>query len=132
MRSVIKIIVSQFMFGPLLLYLFWPLLRPFHIFAFDVPFPGERVECNTNSVFLKQHHADALTLTKQIVFFTIVEDALFYWSHRLLHTRWLYKRVHKAGQELLLHTIPMLRHRCTTSTTIQSPSQPSTPTFLSR
>ena len=24
-----------------------------------------------------------------------IEDALFYWSHRALHTPWLYKRIHK-------------------------------------
>ncbi len=30
----------------------------------------------------------------QLVFFTALDDALFYWMHRLLHTKWLYRHVH--------------------------------------
>lgn len=35
----------------------------------------------------------------QIIFFMIVEDTAFYWSHRLFHTPWLYKRFHKKHHE---------------------------------
>lgn len=30
----------------------------------------------------------------QILFFFYLDDFLYYWSHRLLHTRWLYKTIH--------------------------------------
>jgi 4-alpha-methyl-delta7-sterol-4alpha-methyl oxidase len=29
-----------------------------------------------------------------LVVFALVEDTIFYWSHRVLHTRWLFKHVH--------------------------------------
>lgn len=35
----------------------------------------------------------------QILFFIIAEDFMFYWSHRLLHTPYLYKMVHKKHHE---------------------------------
>jgi len=30
----------------------------------------------------------------QIVAFILIQDTLFYWSHRMLHTRWWFQRVH--------------------------------------
>jgi 4-alpha-methyl-delta7-sterol-4alpha-methyl oxidase len=30
----------------------------------------------------------------QLLFFIYLDDFLYYWAHRALHTRWLYKRVH--------------------------------------
>lgn len=30
----------------------------------------------------------------QLVAFILIQDTIFYWSHRLLHTRWLFRRVH--------------------------------------
>lgn len=35
----------------------------------------------------------------QIAFFTVCEDFLFYWSHRAMHTPWLYKNIHKQHHE---------------------------------
>ncbi|CAN6471647.1 unnamed protein product [Victoria cruziana] len=35
----------------------------------------------------------------QIVFYFIVEDFFFYWGHRALHTKWLYKHVHSVHHE---------------------------------
>ena len=35
----------------------------------------------------------------QIAFCLAIEDFLFYWSHRLLHTKWLYSTVHKVHHE---------------------------------
>jgi 4-alpha-methyl-delta7-sterol-4alpha-methyl oxidase len=30
----------------------------------------------------------------QLIVFALVEDTIFYWSHRALHTRWLFKHIH--------------------------------------
>lgn len=35
----------------------------------------------------------------QIVFYFIIEDFIFYWGHRILHTKWLYKHVHSVHHE---------------------------------
>jgi methylsterol monooxygenase/4-alpha-methyl-delta7-sterol-4alpha-methyl oxidase len=35
----------------------------------------------------------------QILFFILVEDCLFYWSHRILHSAYLYKNIHKQHHE---------------------------------
>ncbi|CAA7406359.1 unnamed protein product [Spirodela intermedia] len=35
----------------------------------------------------------------QIVFYFILEDFIFYWGHRVLHTKWLYKHVHSVHHE---------------------------------
>ena len=35
------------------------------------------------------------TLLWQITIFVLCEDFLFYWTHYLFHTRWLYKHIHK-------------------------------------
>jgi 4-alpha-methyl-delta7-sterol-4alpha-methyl oxidase len=43
-------------------------------------------------------HAGALppwyVIAAQVVFFIFLDDFLFYWAHRGLHTQWLYKRIH--------------------------------------
>lgn len=33
-------------------------------------------------------------IAAQVVFFVYLDDFLYYWFHRGMHTRWLYKRVH--------------------------------------
>lgn len=35
----------------------------------------------------------------QVLIFILVEDTTFYWSHRLFHTPFLYKRIHKQHHE---------------------------------
>ena len=35
----------------------------------------------------------------QILFFIIVEDASFYWSHRTLHTPYFFSKIHKVHHE---------------------------------
>lgn len=35
----------------------------------------------------------------QILSYFILEDFIFYWGHRLLHTKWLYKHVHSVHHE---------------------------------
>ncbi|XP_057507507.1 methylsterol monooxygenase 2-2-like [Actinidia eriantha] len=38
-------------------------------------------------------------LSTQILFYFILEDFVFYWGHRILHTKWLYKHVHSVHHE---------------------------------
>lgn len=35
----------------------------------------------------------------QIIVYFILEDFVFYWGHRILHTKWLYKHVHSVHHE---------------------------------
>ncbi|KAF5470505.1 hypothetical protein F2P56_011012 [Juglans regia] len=35
----------------------------------------------------------------QIIFYFILEDFVFYWGHRVLHTKWMYKYVHSVHHE---------------------------------
>jgi len=49
--------------------------------SFDQPLPG------------------LLTILAQLAFFVVVTDTWFYWSHRLLHHRLLYRHVHKKHHE---------------------------------
>jgi len=37
----------------------------------------------------------------EFVFFNVIEDAGFYWVHRLLHTSWCYAKVHKRHHEFI-------------------------------
>lgn len=38
-------------------------------------------------------------ILSQITFYFIIEDFIFYWGHRILHTKWLYKHVHSVHHE---------------------------------
>nr|XP_043609713.1 methylsterol monooxygenase 2-2 isoform X1 [Erigeron canadensis] len=38
-------------------------------------------------------------ISTQILFYFIVEDFIFYWGHRILHTKWLYKHIHSVHHE---------------------------------
>ncbi|XP_027109501.1 methylsterol monooxygenase 2-2 isoform X2 [Coffea eugenioides] len=40
-------------------------------------------------------------ISTQILFYFILEDFVFYWGHRILHTKWLYKHVHSVHHEVL-------------------------------
>lgn len=35
----------------------------------------------------------------QIIFYFILEDFVFYWGHRILHTKWLYQHIHSVHHE---------------------------------
>ncbi|KAL1545052.1 Methylsterol monooxygenase 2-2 [Salvia divinorum] len=38
-------------------------------------------------------------ISTQILFYFILEDFVFYWGYRILHTKWLYKHVHSVHHE---------------------------------
>ena len=44
-------------------------------------------------------YPSSFEIFKQIIFLSIVFETLYYWSHRLLHTPWLYKNFHKRHHE---------------------------------
>ena len=35
----------------------------------------------------------------QLIYFMLLEDFFFYWSHRFLHTPYIYKKIHKKHHE---------------------------------
>ncbi len=39
-------------------------------------------------------------MVAQIAFFIVLDDFLYYWMHRTLHTRWLYKHVHSVHHRI--------------------------------
>lgn len=38
---------------------------------------------------------DSFTMLVHFIFFMLIEDCLFYWGHRLLHSKYLYAKIHK-------------------------------------
>uniref|UniRef100_A0A0E0Q334 aldehyde oxygenase (deformylating) n=1 Tax=Oryza rufipogon TaxID=4529 RepID=A0A0E0Q334_ORYRU len=38
-------------------------------------------------------------VVSQVLFFFVLEDFIFYWGHRALHTKWLYQHVHSVHHE---------------------------------
>ena len=72
----------------------WPLFKRSG-FSMQAPLPGQP-GINARRI---SHRiiADAGTVAWQLAVCVVLEDALFYWSHRLLHTPLLYRHVHKAG-----------------------------------
>jgi hypothetical protein len=72
--------VGHLFIRPLLLFLAYPLIATLLDFS-AAGLPG------------------AWTLLWQYALCMQADDAAFYWSHRLLHHRWLYKRIHKRHHE---------------------------------
>lgn len=49
--------------------------------------------------FALEAYPTSLEVLWQLAFFVLVEDVSFYWAHRLLHTKWLYGKIHKIHHE---------------------------------
>eukprot|EP01121_Diplochlamys_sp_Union-15-3_P014941 TRINITY_DN483_c0_g1_i1.p1 TRINITY_DN483_c0_g1~~TRINITY_DN483_c0_g1_i1.p1 ORF type:complete len:260 (-),score=17.56 TRINITY_DN483_c0_g1_i1:72-851(-) len=75
-RTIITLAFHHIVTSPLLFYYLYGLWKYFGL-RFEAPLP------NIAEILL--HFA----------FFILVNDTLFYWSHRLLHTPLLYQRIHK-------------------------------------
>lgn len=58
------------------------------------------IVCSENKMNKKiENFPSSLELALNISFFSIVHDFIFYWEHRILHTPWLYRNVHKVHHE---------------------------------
>jgi sterol desaturase/sphingolipid hydroxylase (fatty acid hydroxylase superfamily) len=79
-KSIINTQMNHFFFTPLLLWLAFPYLRPAIQFS-------------------PQDFPTLFTVISQILIFMLIEDFLFYWSHRALHTPILYRIIHKKHHE---------------------------------
>ncbi|KNE55368.1 hypothetical protein AMAG_01268 [Allomyces macrogynus ATCC 38327] len=82
------VLFNQIILNPIVGYLFMQL------HASRVPCVSE-VECNAWAATIP----DAATVARDLVIFIVVEEVLFYWSHRLFHWAPLYKAVHKQHHE---------------------------------
>lgn len=63
----------------------WPILRRFGIHL--GPFPAG--------------WADWGVIAAQVLFFVYLDDALYYFVHRLMHTRWLYRHIHRTHHRII-------------------------------
>jgi sterol desaturase/sphingolipid hydroxylase (fatty acid hydroxylase superfamily) len=74
-------IIDSFIILPLLMYFLYPLFK-----YFGMPDAKEAVP-------------SFLRIYIEFILFMIGNDFIFYWSHRALHTPFLYKRIHKQHHE---------------------------------
>jgi sterol desaturase/sphingolipid hydroxylase (fatty acid hydroxylase superfamily) len=77
--------INHFVLMPLVGYLMYPLLFPYIMIPTEM-FPS------------------GMTVFYQLLGCVFIEDFLFYWSHRALHTPFLYKRFHKKHHEFKVLT----------------------------
>ena len=49
--------------------------------------------------FELESYPEAFEVIWQTLFFIVVEDVAFYWAHRILHTKYLYGKIHKIHHE---------------------------------
>ncbi|KAK8637576.1 hypothetical protein V6N13_136052 [Hibiscus sabdariffa] len=73
-------------------------------YFYDIKFgKGEGQAVHDEKIFMGMRSSLPLPSWKvvltQIIFYFILEDFVFYWGHRVLHTKWLYKHVHSVHHE---------------------------------
>jgi methylsterol monooxygenase len=66
-----------------------------HIFVEALPIFGFFPVCQFFNIAIAAPFPNWTTIALQVSVFFIVEDTWHYWGHRVLHTPWLYKNIHK-------------------------------------
>lgn len=66
-----------------------------HVFVEAVPIFGFHFVCDFFNISYRAPFPSLWTMFYQLAIFFLLEDTWHYWGHRLLHTRYLYKNVHK-------------------------------------
>ncbi|XVE71502.1 hypothetical protein DITRI_Ditri10aG0156000 [Diplodiscus trichospermus] len=79
-KCITTLLLYHFSFSLPLLIVSYPVFK-FVGMKSSLPFPSWKV------------------VLSQIIFYFILEDFVFYWGHRVLHTKWLYKHVHSVHHE---------------------------------
>eukprot|EP01117_Protostelium_nocturnum_P000302 TRINITY_DN10369_c0_g1_i2.p1 TRINITY_DN10369_c0_g1~~TRINITY_DN10369_c0_g1_i2.p1 ORF type:complete len:269 (-),score=62.09 TRINITY_DN10369_c0_g1_i2:88-894(-) len=80
-RTLIDIALNHFVARPIIAYYLYPVFKHFGMPSIHSPLP---------SLF---------TVVSSIIAFMLFVDTTFYWSHRLLHHRLIYKYIHKQHHE---------------------------------
>jgi len=79
--SILRVITNNLMVIPIL-FLLYPRAHALGLYSMD-----------------KEKFPDTFTLIWQLIICCIVEDTMFYWSHRTLHNPRIYKYIHKIHHE---------------------------------
>mmetsp|Transcript_19907 Transcript_19907/g.25829 ORF Transcript_19907/g.25829 Transcript_19907/m.25829 type:complete len:194 (-) Transcript_19907:899-1480(-) len=93
-ECLVETLLNHFILRPILLYFTWPVFKRFGAEVFD------DVAAYLTSV------PTIGTIAFQVAICMQIDDFWFYWSHRLLHHRSIYKYIHKKHHEFR-HTIPI-------------------------
>ncbi|KAF3588157.1 hypothetical protein F2Q69_00026030, partial [Brassica cretica] len=72
---------------------------PLYLLCVIVSMGSCREPWECEAVFLYRPGITRKEVSAQILFYFIIEDFVFYWGHRILHTKWLYKTVHSVHHE---------------------------------
>ncbi|KAF2556659.1 hypothetical protein F2Q68_00013014 [Brassica cretica] len=72
---------------------------PLYLLCVIVSMGSCREPWECEAVFLSRPGITRKEVSAQILFYFIIEDFVFYWGHRILHTKWLYKTVHSVHHE---------------------------------
>lgn len=95
----------RYFFALLFLSSMWVLWLKLSYFHFRVTvFETKNPQCPCTQLIIERFLCRNVVCF-QILSYFILEDFIFYWGHRILHTKWLYKHVHSVHHECVLSTL---------------------------